>query len=129
MSETQENPQPSVSRGLYWGAWVFAIALVVIAVYLGWRVTSVQAGPSEQTKVPDLPEPQQLTNVELNLPKLSEPDKQAAISRQTNLHTVIPTRQRQMLKITQLRLAIRYLRLLNLLDLNLSQFCGRIMHC
>lgn len=95
MSETQENPQSTVNRGLYWGAWVIAIALVVIAVYLGWRVTSVQAGPSEQTKVPDLPEPQQLTNVELNLPQLSEPDKQAAISRQTNLHTVIPTRQRQ----------------------------------
>lgn len=95
MSEMQENPQPSVNRGLYWGAWVFAIALVVIAVYLGWRVTSVQAGPSEQTIIPGLPEPQQLTNVKLDLPQLSEPDKQAAISRQTNLHTVIPTRQRQ----------------------------------
>ncbi len=95
MSETQENPQPTVNRGLYWGAWVIAIALVVIAVYLGWRVSSVQAGPSEQTTVPVLPEPQQLTNVELDLPQLSEPDKQAAISRQTNLHTVIPTRQRQ----------------------------------
>ena len=95
MSETQENPQPTVNRGLYWGAWVLAIALVVIAGYLGWRVTSVQAGPSGQTTVPDLPEPQQLTNVELDLPQLSEPDKQAAISRQTNLHTVIPTRQRQ----------------------------------
>ena len=95
MSETQENPQSTVNRGLYWGAWVIAIALVVIAVYLGWRVSSVQAGPSEQTTVPVLPEPQQLTNVELDLPQLSEPDKQAAISRQTNLHTVIPTRERQ----------------------------------
>lgn len=95
MSETQENSQPTVNRGLYWGAWVFAIALVVIAVYLGWRVTSVQAGPSEQTTVPVLPEPRQLTNVDLDLPQLSEPDKQAAISRHTNIHTVIPTRPRQ----------------------------------
>lgn len=95
MSETQDNSQPTVNRGLYWGAWVFAIALVVIAVYLGWRVTSVQAGPSEQTTVPVLPEPQQLTNVDLDLPQLSEPDKQAAIFRHTNLHTIIPTRPRQ----------------------------------
>lgn len=95
MSETQDNSQPTVNRGLYWGAWVFAIALVVIAVYLGWRVTSVQAGPSEQTTVPVLPEPQQLTNVDLDLPQLSVPDKQAAIFRHTNLHTIIPTRPRQ----------------------------------
>ena len=77
MSETQENPRPTVNRGLYWGAWVIAIALVVIAVYLGWRVTSVQAGPSEQTTIPVLSEPQELTNIELDLPQLSEPDKQA----------------------------------------------------
>ncbi|MBE9475399.1 MAG: peptidoglycan DD-metalloendopeptidase family protein [Chloroflexi bacterium] len=95
MSETQDNSQPTVNRGLYWGAWVFAIALVVIAVYLGWRVTSVQAGPSDQTTVPVLPEPQQLTNVDLDLPQLSVPDKQAAIFRHTNLHTIIPTRPRQ----------------------------------
>lgn len=95
MSEIQDYPQPKINRGLYWGAWVFAIALVLVAAYLGWRVTSVQAGPSEQPRVPVLPEQKQNISINLDLPQLAIPDKPAAISRYTNLHTIIPTRPRQ----------------------------------
>jgi len=98
VSETQEDSQPAVHRGLYWGAWVVAIALVVLALYLGWRVSSAQAGVSEQTAAPVSPKsPQSLqsNNADLSLPQLSKPVKQAAISRQINLHTIIPTRPRQ----------------------------------
>jgi murein DD-endopeptidase MepM/ murein hydrolase activator NlpD len=94
VSETQDNPQPTFNRGLYWGAWVFAIALVGVAIYLGWRVTSVQAGPPEQFTSP-VTIGQQTINIDPNLPQLSIPDKPISISRHTNLHTIIPTRPRQ----------------------------------
>jgi murein DD-endopeptidase MepM/ murein hydrolase activator NlpD len=95
VSETQEELQPTVNRWLYWGAWVVAIALVVFAIYLGWRVTSAQAGVPEQPASFSTPQPQESNPDDLFLPELSEPDKQVSISREINLHTIIPTRPRQ----------------------------------
>jgi len=95
VSEPQENLQTSLNRGLYWGAWVVAIALVVVAVYLGWRVTSVKAGSNEQAAAPASTQFPIIGNENLSLPQLSEPAKLASISRETNLYTVIPTRPRQ----------------------------------
>ncbi|HUV26229.1 MAG TPA: hypothetical protein VMW34_02580, partial [Anaerolineales bacterium] len=95
MSDPQENLQTSLNRGLYWGAWVLAIALVVFAVYLGWRVTSVKAGSNEQAAAPASTQSLIIGDENLILPQLSEPAKLASISRETNLYTVIPTRPRQ----------------------------------
>ncbi|UCD41015.1 MAG: LysM peptidoglycan-binding domain-containing M23 family metallopeptidase [Chloroflexota bacterium] len=95
MSETREETQPTVNRWLYWGAWLIAIALVVFAIYLGWRVTSAQAGVSEQPVSFPTAQPQQPNPADLSLPELSEPAKQASIFREINLHTIIPTRPRQ----------------------------------
>ena len=95
MSETQDDLQPAVNRWMYWGAWIIAIALVVFAIYLGWRVTSAQAGDSEQAASIPTQQPQQSNSAELSLPELSEPAKQVSISREINLHTIIPTRPRQ----------------------------------
>lgn len=95
MSERQGSSQPALSRGLYWGSWIVAIGLVLLAVYLGWRVTSAHAGDAEQILQPDLPEPQPARKADIELPQFSEPGKQTAISRQINLYTIIPTRPRQ----------------------------------
>jgi murein DD-endopeptidase MepM/ murein hydrolase activator NlpD len=95
VSETQDDLQPAVNRWMYWGAWIIAIALVVFAIYLGWRVTSAQAGDSEQAASIPTQQPQQSNSAKLSLPELSEPAKQVSISREINLHTIIPTRPRQ----------------------------------
>ena len=95
MSETQDTAQPPANRWLYWGAWAVAIALVILAVYLGWRVTSVQAGVPKGTIPPVISELEQDSRVDVELPQLSQPVGEAAISRLTNLHTEIPERPRQ----------------------------------
>jgi len=95
VSESQEKVQPSPSRGLYWGAWVVAIALVAIAGYLGWQVITVRAGSAEQSPTIVSTTVSGVDNVELALPQLSDPVELISIPRETNLHTVIPTRSRQ----------------------------------
>ena len=95
MSESQEKVQPSPPRGLYWGAWVVAIALVAIAGYLGWQVITVRAGNAEQSPALVSTPVSGVDNVELALPQLSDPVDLVSIPRETNLHTVIPTRSRQ----------------------------------
>lgn len=95
MSKLPETEKPRINRAVYWGAWVVAIALVVLAVYLGWRVTSAQAGVTDQTNTPVLSEPEQFRDVKVELPQISQPEEQASIPRHTNLHTIIPTRPRQ----------------------------------
>jgi len=95
VSESQEKVQPSPPRGLYWGAWVVAIALVAIAGYLGWQVITVRAGNAEQSPALVSTPVSGVDNVELALPQLSDPVELVSIPRETNLHTVIPTRSRQ----------------------------------
>jgi len=95
VSESQEKVQPSPPRGLYWGAWVIAIVLVAIAGYLGWQVITVRAGNAEQSPALVSTPVSGVDNIELALPQLSDPVELVSIPRETNLHTVIPTRSRQ----------------------------------
>lgn len=95
MSEAQEEAKPALNRWLYWGTWVVAIALAVFAIYLGWRVTTAQAGVPDLPKSNPTPLPKQSNPTDLDLPELSEPDKQVSISREINIHTIFPTRPRQ----------------------------------
>lgn len=95
MSASQENNQSAPQRGLYWGAWFLAIALVAIAIYLGWQVMAVKAGPVDSTTVPANKPSLAVGDTNLSLPQLSEPDQLISISRRTNLHTTIPERPRQ----------------------------------
>jgi hypothetical protein len=95
VSELQEATNPAVNRWLYWGAWVIAIGLVILAAYLGWRVRFVQAEDSETGSLLVIAEILPSENVAIDLPKLSQPAEQVSISRNTNLYTIIPTRSRQ----------------------------------
>jgi len=95
VSEPQDDVQPSLPRGLYWGAWVVAIALVAVAVYLGWQVITVKAGETEQVSAPVASLTPIVSNLDFALPQLPEPAKQDSIAREINLHTIIPTRSRQ----------------------------------
>jgi murein DD-endopeptidase MepM/ murein hydrolase activator NlpD len=95
VSQSQEPSQTAISRWLYWGAWVIAIVLVGVAAYLGWRVGSVQAGIPEQSSSPIISEPIGDRKSDIELPELSHIPEQPSISRQVNLHTIIPTRPRQ----------------------------------
>jgi hypothetical protein len=95
VNETHEDIQQPLQRGLYWGAWVVAIALVALAGYLGWQVVTVQAGSTVTKASQTIVEAPPASDIEVTLPQLTEPLKVNSIPRETNLHTVIPTRARQ----------------------------------
>ncbi len=95
MNESQGDIQPSLNRGIYWGAWVVAIALLAVAIYLGWQATSVKAGSIEPATDFSTDQPTSREITEFELPELSEPVKLVAISREPNLYTTIPARSRQ----------------------------------
>lgn len=95
MSESQETVQSSLNRGVYWGAWILAIALVAFAAYLGWQVTSAKAGSAALPAAPVKTDAPEKNSAEISLPQLSEPEPLMAISRLINLHTTIPDRPRQ----------------------------------
>jgi murein DD-endopeptidase MepM/ murein hydrolase activator NlpD len=89
-----EEESPQVSKWVYWGLWVLVASMVGIAIYLGWRATSVAAAnpetPLSQT------ESQDQIDTNISLPKFELPSQTLeAISRHTIFHTLIPTRPRQ----------------------------------
>ena len=79
------------------GTWMLALSLVLMAVYLGWRVQSIKAAP-----VPSFqPDPtqarlviQRSSSAVSQLPAYSQLGLKAGIYRHTALHTNIPTRPR-----------------------------------
>jgi murein DD-endopeptidase MepM/ murein hydrolase activator NlpD len=79
------------------GTWMLALSLVLVAVYLGWRVQTTQAAPSSTSLT--VPTPITLTDSSLStslhgLPVFAFSEASTNISRRTSLHTNIPTRSR-----------------------------------
>ena len=79
------------------GAWMVALSLVLLAVYMGWRVQTTQAAPDNLTLII----PTQAIQSSLiansgdnNLPDYDTTDPAGGITRRTALHTNIPTRPR-----------------------------------
>jgi murein DD-endopeptidase MepM/ murein hydrolase activator NlpD len=95
VGEVQEIVKPAVNRWLYWGTWVIAIVLVFLAIYLGWQVRFVQAGVPETESLSVVSGIETSESVDIDLPQFSQPAEQLSIPRNTNLHTIIPTRSRQ----------------------------------
>jgi LysM repeat protein len=79
------------------GTWMVALSLVLLAVYLGWRVQTTQAAPDDTVNTN--PTQAMISPIESN-PGISElPDYltgnlPGGITRRTSLHTNIPTRSR-----------------------------------
>jgi len=92
VSDSNTKASSKAERWLYWGLWIFALAAVAAAVYLGWRVSSARAEPGE---VAIETEPVAQDSKDVALPPLGEEPGLLAIGRHPNLYTVIPNRPRQ----------------------------------
>lgn len=92
MSDLNSKPPTRFEHFLFWGTWVFALAAVAVAIYLGWRVSSARAEPVQTAFEPALVEE---TASGVKLPPLENGQVSTAIGRYPNLYTVIPNRPRQ----------------------------------
>jgi LysM repeat protein len=79
------------------GSWMIALSLVLLAVYMGWRVQTTQAasdnlitGVPTQTAIPIMDS----SSENNELPVFSTGNSKMGISRRTTVHTNIPTRPR-----------------------------------
>jgi len=101
-SSSAETPLPSKeshepNTWILAGTWMLALSLVLLAIYLGWRVQTTQAAavvtsPSDPTQIPTFSSVS--SNDTAKLPEYISPNQKAGISRRTALHTNIPTRPR-----------------------------------
>ncbi|OGO12941.1 MAG: hypothetical protein A2Y53_05080 [Chloroflexi bacterium RBG_16_47_49] len=104
MSPSQPVSKPSKVRTarepnglLVTGTWMLALSLVLLAVYLGWRVQSTQAAPPEITTTTPTQDNllSSVSNPAFNhLPDYNLAYSKEGITRRTALHTNIPTRPR-----------------------------------
>jgi murein DD-endopeptidase MepM/ murein hydrolase activator NlpD len=84
-------------RLLLTGTWMVALSLVLLAVYLGWRVQTTQAASDDVVTV--IPTQTVISPIESDastgeLPDYSADTLQGGITRRTALHTNIPSRSR-----------------------------------
>jgi LysM repeat protein len=95
-SNTESNPRQPGSLLLI-GTWMVALSLVLLALYLGWRVQTTRAAPDDI--IITIPAQTMVSPLESNpdsdeLPGYSAGNTQVGITRRTSLHTNIPTRSR-----------------------------------
>jgi LysM repeat protein len=79
------------------GTWMLALSLVLMAVYLGWRVQSIKAAPPVLTTNIPIQTSSQLSTSNpgyTELPIFTQLAIDDGIARSTSLHTNIPTRPR-----------------------------------
>src|SRR4030042_2744493 len=84
-------------RLLLTGIWMVALSLVLLAVYLGWRVQTTKAASDDVVTV--FPTQIVISPIESDtstgeLPDYSADTLQGGITRRTSLHTNIPSRSR-----------------------------------
>ena len=97
-----DNPTPASDfrdSWLYWGAWAFALGVIALAGYLGWRAWRDPLIDTESAFAaiqPVSPETVEQNSPDLiSLPALPNTENIEAIFRRVDLHTVIPARSRQ----------------------------------
>lgn len=75
------------------GAWLIALSLVALAVYLGWRLrVATAAAPASNPALPEPTLPSALLPEGFSLPGIDASANLALIARKNSLHTVIPDR-------------------------------------
>jgi murein DD-endopeptidase MepM/ murein hydrolase activator NlpD len=82
------------------GAWLIALSLVALAIYLGYRFRVATAAAPLPEEAALLQAPAQATEtegdgVQPSLPEMKTVEELTSISRRTFLHTIIPNRPRQ----------------------------------
>jgi murein DD-endopeptidase MepM/ murein hydrolase activator NlpD len=91
------NAPSSSNQFLLIGAWAFAITLLFLAVYLGWRVTVSQAATPDPTAATSIPTvtvpPEEPATAEL--PQYGDSSPVFVLSRLTDMHTIVPSRPRE----------------------------------
>lgn len=92
------TPGSRSERMVLISAWVLAICLVLIVIYLGWRTRATMAAPLPETPaVSTLPTaaPQAREAESVPLPPFTRGDTGRVLERRSSLHTIIPNRPRQ----------------------------------
>jgi LysM repeat protein len=95
VSKADSEAPSLISRGLFWGAWLLAIAILALAGYLGWRVRFAQALEAEPQALSGQVVQPTTGHEAATLPELENLASPEAISRRVVPHTVIPTRPRE----------------------------------
>ncbi len=99
----QSHKQFRSDRLINLGTWLVALSLVMLAVYMGWRTfggSAAASSPAEGTGASGTAEtslvmPTRGAQPDVALPPLKPGDQLVSVSRQTNFHTLIPTRPRE----------------------------------
>lgn len=85
-----------MGRWLSLAAWLLALAAVVTALYVAWRVRSMPAQAASTTPPPTATSRvETASNTDVALPDLTFSSRQGAVKRYADLHTIIPSRPRQ----------------------------------
>ena len=97
-TSSRKHPRNREPNGLVViGVWMVALSLVLLAVYIGWRVQTTQAAPAESqptiTPQAEIIVPAQNLGTAV-LPAFLKVFPEDGINRRTALHTNIPTRAR-----------------------------------
>lgn len=95
MSESESEAPSAISRGLVWGSWLFAFAILATAGYLGWKVRFSQAKAADRPVASEQPLVVTPDTGLAVLPQLETLAQPQSISRRIDPHTIIPSRPRQ----------------------------------
>ena len=81
-------------------AWVVALSLVAVAVYLGWQTRSATAAATvaEVVVIKTVASLEDSDGVEAEMPQLDLPGERGTLHRKVQLHTIIPNRSREEVK-------------------------------
>ncbi len=100
---SQSHKQFSSNRLINLSAWLVALSLVMLAGYMGWKAYTDSAAASSSPEAisasgmseTPLVVPTRGPQPDVALPPLQSDDQLLSVSRQTNFHTLIPTRPRE----------------------------------
>ena len=91
---TKSQPSSNVAKWVSWGGWAVALFAVLTLLAVAWRA---RRAPDTSAVILTSEPPPALSSaeIEVSLPEMKASQKIGAVSRQADLHTIIPNRPRQ----------------------------------